>query len=129
MKQIRKIGLAVIRDGHLLVLRKKKGRTFILPGGKPEEGEDDLTALVREIREELGCEVEGPRFARAFTATAADMENVQVTVVLYEGDLKGDPHPLEEIEEMAWTPLNGRDGTPLATSISEQIMPYLLGRT
>jgi 8-oxo-dGTP diphosphatase len=39
----------------MLVVRKRGTAIFMKPGGKREPGEDDLTALAREIDEELGC--------------------------------------------------------------------------
>src|ERR1700761_5605639 len=48
---------ALIRDeeGRMLVVRKRGTAAFMQPGGKCNAGEDDLTALDREIGEELGC--------------------------------------------------------------------------
>jgi len=48
---------ALIRDdaGRMLVVRKRGTEAFMQPGGKRDAGEDDLTALEREIGEELGC--------------------------------------------------------------------------
>ena len=47
---------AVIRDasGRYLLVRKHGTAAFMQPGGKREEGEDDLSALARELDEELG---------------------------------------------------------------------------
>src|SRR3989344_3454829 len=49
MKQA--IDVAVIEDDKLLILLKNE--SWILPGGKPEEGESDVSCLVRELRKEL----------------------------------------------------------------------------
>jgi len=48
---------AMIRDeaGRMLVVRKRGTEAFMQPGGKRDAGEDDITALEREIGEELGC--------------------------------------------------------------------------
>ena len=42
---------ALIRDdlGRMLVVRKRGTEAFMQPGGKRDAGEDDLTALGREI--------------------------------------------------------------------------------
>ena len=55
------VGAAVVRDGRMLAARRVRpdsasGR-WELPGGKVEAGEDPAAALVREIREELGCTI------------------------------------------------------------------------
>jgi ADP-ribose pyrophosphatase YjhB (NUDIX family) len=53
----------VIEDGRILLLNQDTdtGRTWSLPGGKVEKGETLAAALVREMREETGIEVEPGR--------------------------------------------------------------------
>ncbi|WP_285653291.1 NUDIX domain-containing protein [Actinomycetospora sp. NBRC 106375] len=51
------VGAAVVRDGRVLAARRTRpaaaaGR-WELPGGAVEPGEDEATALARELREEL----------------------------------------------------------------------------
>ena len=49
------------RDGCLLLAQRPEHKHLPLkwefPGGKVEAGEDPAAAIIREIREELGCEV------------------------------------------------------------------------
>ena len=124
MKHIRKIGLLVVRGGKLLLVRKRGGTLFILPGGKPEGNETDTEALKREIREELGCSMVTFQYLMEVKAPAADLNGVSVTVVCYLGEINEAPRPLEEIEEIRWVDINTPD-VPLAVSISEQILPAL----
>jgi len=57
------------REGQILICQRARGQVQELkwefPGGKIEAGEDDRTALERELREELdvGSEI-GPLLAR-----------------------------------------------------------------
>jgi len=52
----------MIEDERILVLRQQAGqRTYSLPGGTVEEGEMLAEALIREMREETGLEVEAGR--------------------------------------------------------------------
>ena len=55
------MGAAIIRHGRVLVARRthppEAARGWEFPGGKVERGEDPDTAVIREVREELGCEI------------------------------------------------------------------------
>ena len=62
------VAAALIRDGDKFLLTKRfedahLGGLWEFPGGKVEEGESLEDALIREIREELGVEIEiGPLY-------------------------------------------------------------------
>ena len=62
MELVGVVGAAVLRDGRVLASRRTEpprlAGLWEFPGGKVEPGEDDVTALVRELREELRVEVE-----------------------------------------------------------------------
>ena len=63
------VGAAVVRDGRVLACRRTSppaaaGR-WELPGGKVEDGETPAEALVREVREELGCTISVERWLDA----------------------------------------------------------------
>jgi 8-oxo-dGTP diphosphatase len=59
------VGAAVVEDGRVLVAQRSGGpydRCWEFPGGKVEAGESDLSALVREIQEELAVSIEPQAF-------------------------------------------------------------------
>lgn len=61
------IGAAIIKCGKILVARRPysdkayKSMKWEFPGGKIERGETETEAIIREIHEELGCEIEVDR--------------------------------------------------------------------
>lgn len=63
-KMVRVVGAAIIESGRVLVAQRRrndvayKSLKWEFPGGKIEPGETEEEAIVREIREELDCEIE-----------------------------------------------------------------------
>lgn len=95
---------AVIRDGtgQMLVVRKRGTAIFMKPGGKREPGEDDLTALARELDEELGCTLVSADLLGHFEAPAANEPDHRVLAATYLTRVEGEIGVRAEIEEMAW---------------------------
>lgn len=85
------------RDGRLLVAQRPPGKMLAnkweFPGGKLEPGEAAETALAREIREEVGLEVEvGGRLP----AITHDYGDVVISLIPYCCVVRaGEPHPHE----------------------------------
>jgi 8-oxo-dGTP diphosphatase len=94
----------VIRDdaGRMLVVRKRGSSIFMKPGGKHEPGEDDLTALARELDEELGCRLVEATLLGRFEAQAANEPDHRVSAATYLARVEGEIRVRAEIEEMAW---------------------------
>jgi 8-oxo-dGTP pyrophosphatase MutT (NUDIX family) len=130
MPDYRKVGLAVIRDGRILLCRKKNGLSYlILPGGKPYPGESSIDCLRREIQEELGpVTVTSSRYFATYTSPAAVAPGAPPAVVeieLYLGEVTGEAIASGEIAELVWFDLSG-DAELLAPSLANLILPDLL---
>lgn len=52
------VGVVVIDDGKILVVKERIGQHFKLPGGYIDDNENISTAVVREVKEETGIDVE-----------------------------------------------------------------------
>jgi 8-oxo-dGTP pyrophosphatase MutT (NUDIX family) len=129
MADYRKVGLAVIRDGRILLCRKKNGLPhLILPGGKPHPGESPLECLQREIQEELGpVTPANVTYFGTYTSPAAvalGEPPAVVEVEVYSGDIGGDPFASGEIAELVWFDPSG-DPAQLAPSLANLILPDL----
>jgi len=107
---------AVIRDdaGRMLVVRKRGTAIFMKPGGKREPGEDDLTALARELNEELGCRLIEAELLGRFEAPAANEAGFTVKAATYLATVEGEIGVRAEIEEMAWIDIAAPGGVRLA---------------
>jgi 8-oxo-dGTP diphosphatase len=85
---LRVVAAIIIRDGCVLACRRNPDRSagglWEFPGGKVEPGESPEDALGREIREELGVEIDvGELIHRATTPT----DTAQVDLSSYEARL------------------------------------------
>ena len=127
VREITKIGLAVM-DGDRVLLVKKRGSDFlILPGGKPEKSETDVQTLSRELEEELGCGLASDHltFLGTFSDEAAGMPGVTVTIRLYAGSVVGTPIPHAEIDSIVWWTPTEHPHSVLAPSLKNLILPFL----
>ncbi len=94
-------------DGRVLVQQRPSGKSMAgyweFPGGKTEFGETLEGALIRELREELGIDVEAACLAPAAFATGMIGER-QLLLLLYVcRKWSGVPRPLDAAA-LAWHP-------------------------
>ncbi|GAA5236210.1 Nudix family hydrolase [Verticiella sediminum] len=96
-------GLIIDREGRLLLGQRPQGKPYAgwweLPGGKLEPGEDALTALARELDEELGIQVTEATpwitHVHAYSHATVRLEFCRVT------GWRGEPRGLEN-QRLAW---------------------------
>ncbi len=119
---------AVIRDaaGRVLTVRKRGTARFMLPGGKREPGEDDLPALARELREELGVALVEARTLGRFEAAAANEPGARVRSSAYLVAIDGTPQAGAEIEDLRWIDPATPGRTPLAPLLDAAILPAVI---
>jgi 8-oxo-dGTP diphosphatase len=91
------VGVIINHHGQVLISRRTaaqhQGNKWEFPGGKVEAGETSRQALCREIREELGLDIQSACFLTTITHRYPD-KNVQLDV--YEvRDWQGEPEALE----------------------------------
>jgi len=90
------------RDGLVLITQRPEGGLlgglWEFPGGKVQEGEDLPSCLRREIKEELGADVNpGERIE----TVEWQYPDKRVRLVFFRCDIRGEPRPLEG-QEMTW---------------------------
>jgi len=126
MKIIKKVALAIFKDGKMLQVRtKKQDKVFYTLGGKYEEGESDIDCIKREVKEEIGCQIEqgSLKFLKEFEDEAHGGQEM-LNVRMYTGKLVGEPKPTSEVVEIGYFDTNSPKEN-LSIIAQRTIFPWL----
>ncbi len=123
------IAASVLTDRGLLTVRKRNTSRFMLPGGKPDPGEDDVSCLSRELQEELRAvfDKRSARFLGSFTAEAANEHGSTVTARVYRVTLVSSVEPGAEIEQIVWVKPDDIAGIELAPLLRDHLAALTAG--
>ena len=102
------------RDGRVLLTQRPRGKPLAglweFPGGKRNQGETPLAALARELREELGIEINDARpllrTCHQDTAPALRLDTWRIDT------WSGEPAGLEQ-QALAWVPVDELERWPM----------------
>ena len=124
--EVRATILFVVRDGRILLIRKKRGfgaGKINGPGGKLDPGESPFDCALRETQEELGVTPRGVKQRGELHFQFTDGFSILGYVFLAR-DCDGEPHETAEAAPL-WTPL---DAIPYAEMWADDAiwMPWLL---
>ena len=102
-RRIRVVAAAVEREGRYLITRRRPqavlGGLWEFPGGRVEEGEDDVTALVREFEHRLAARV---RVGRKVSSVEREYSTYTVELHLYACEIEGDHLEARNVAELRW---------------------------
>jgi 8-oxo-dGTP diphosphatase len=128
-RTIEVVGAVIVRDGLVYCVQRGPDGSlpgmWEFPGGKIEPGEDEVSALTREIQEELLCEV---RVGQKVTTTAHDYDFGTVRLTTYYCDLiAGEPSLTEHAAELWLQPdqLAGLEWAPADVPAVKEIVWHL----
>jgi 8-oxo-dGTP diphosphatase len=93
-RHVRVVAAVIPREDRYLITQRRPTAVLAglweFPGGKVEEGESEVDALKREVRERVGADVEvGACIARR----THDYDGYSVDLSLYQAKLVGDAEP------------------------------------
>ena len=129
MKRIEVVAAVIVKEGKVLSTQRAIGKSLAgkweFPGGKAEEGENLKDALIREINEELGCEIEvGTPICRTFS----DYPHVKIALSTYYAKLVDEVPELLEHQALSWVnpqALGELDWAPADLQAVEQVIADL----
>ncbi|WP_172373170.1 8-oxo-dGTP diphosphatase [Sporosarcina jiandibaonis] len=111
--------LLVIKDNHVLLLKKPRRGWYVAPGGKMDPGESIYDAAVREFTEETGTTPIDPHLKGVYTMMIKDQADEVVIDewMLYTfvaRDLEGVPFKTTREGELGWHPIENLHTLPMA---------------
>ena len=136
MAYYNKIGLLILNEASDKFLvcepgdkyKEKKVTQYLMPGGQLEEDSDE-ECLVREIKEELDCEVDKKslEYIAEYVAEAA-YPGRDVMIRLYRGNIIGQAKPSSEIGALHWISKEDANNDKVSPIIKKLIIPDLVNK-
>lgn len=122
-----RIAAALIENGtgRLLLVRKAGTDRFMQAGGKIEDGESPVSALCRELVEEIGLVLaeDDARHLGRYSAPAANEPGHVVDADIFHVRTTHHPATRSEIEEAVWVDHGAATALPLAPLTRDHILP------
>jgi mutator protein MutT len=111
------VGAIIVRNDRVLLVRRinppLEGQ-WSIPGGLVETGETTRQAIVREVSEETGLEIEPVKLVEVFERVLRDRQSrVQYHYVLIDylcRALSGDPRAGSDVSEVRWASMDELEG-------------------
>lgn len=126
-RTIRVVAALVEQGGRYLITQRRETAVLPLlwdfPGGRVEDGESDEAALVREVKERLGADVE---VGQLISFVNHPYERYAVDLFLYECKLLGDHLFCRAVKAYAWVTSKEMESYAF-TPVDEVSMTKLLG--
>lgn len=97
--------IAIIKDGKLLMGKRKDNGKWTNPGGHLDEGEDPVHGAIREVKEETGLELDAHQLSSIGNIVVKDGK---IRVYGYKADLSGEKpttireDPDDEVHRWVW---------------------------
>jgi len=107
LRKEKSCGCIIIKDEKVLLVYEKNRNFWGFPKGSMEEGENEIDTALREVKEEVGLDVEiDPKKRYSFNYVIRD--EIDKTTVLYIATPKNENIELQEgeIEDMKWCDLD-----------------------
>lgn len=118
----------VIKEGHILLLKKPKRGWYAMPGGKMEQGETIKDSVIREYWEETGLTLDHPKLAGVFTFSIYDndiLKNEWMMFTFVTDTFHGKMLEKSDEGELEWVPIEKIQTLPMAKG-DQKIFEHVL---
>jgi 8-oxo-dGTP diphosphatase len=111
--------LLVVKDNHVLLLKKPRRGWYVAPGGKMDPGESIYEAAVREFTEETGTTPINPHLKGVYTMMIKDdadkiVKDEWMLYTFVAHDLEGVPFETTTEGKLDWYPVESLHTLPMA---------------
>lgn len=127
MNSMKRVVAGIFLNSEKKTLATYSKGAWYYPGGKVEEGENDEDCLIRELKEELGIEVNKDEL-EYYTIMEGNthLDDKKISLSFYFVNTKGgEIKALREVTQIAWLSYNeikdGRVITPLMGEITNKL--------
>jgi len=103
LRKEKSCGCIIVKDKRVLLVYEKNRNFWGFPKGHVEEGENEIQTALREVKEEVGLDVEIEKEKR-YTVNYRIRDEIDKTTVLYIATPKSEniKRQESEIEEVKW---------------------------
>ena len=116
MEEIYVAGPVIVKDKKLLVILDDEDYFYKFPGGTVREGEDFISCVKRETKEEIGAEVD---VGELIKDVVIKKNGKKVHLLHYKAKLKEKPKKTNEIKEYRWISYDDHQKFSLASNVRE----------
>jgi 8-oxo-dGTP diphosphatase len=106
------VAAVIIKDDKVLMCRSRGNEHYYCPGGKLEQGESEIDAIIRECKEEISIDLIPETIEKilCFEAEAYGFAEPRIVVMnCYQFDYSGEISPSAEIDDVIWAGLDDMD--------------------
>lgn len=129
MKKIQLSGCAIIKDGKLLVLWRKKHKHYEFPGGRVENNESLEKAAIREVKEEIGCDVQLDKYIgyKEFFIEGKHFQSHKFLATIKK-DCIPQIKEKDKFSHIFWLPIKDYKKYSVAPNVKEHCEDYIQGK-
>ena len=115
-------------EGKIFLMRSPKWNSWVVPGGEIKEGETEEEALIREINEELGIQIDNiKKVGEKIKSLSQDYKDDTIQFVFidfFARALQTEITPNEEISEYGWFEIQEALDLDLLDTTRDLIIKY-----